>query len=55
VPCRFIPLTKDGQSLEDLYRTGNQVEIEEALAGWLRAQIERIERERGISGREGVA
>ena len=37
------------------YRTGNQIEIEEALASWLRAQIERIERERGISGKEGVA
>jgi len=55
VPCRFIPLTKDGQSLDDLYRTGNQIEIEEALATWLRAQIERIERERGISGKETVA
>lgn len=54
-PCRFIPLTKDGQTVEDLYRTGNQVEIEEALAGWLRAQITRIERERGISGNEGAA
>jgi hypothetical protein len=53
--CRFIPLTNDGQTVEDLYRTGNQVEIEEALAGWLRAQITRIERERGISGKEGAA
>ena len=46
IPCRFIPLTKDGQTIEDLYRTGNQVEMEEALANWLRAQIDRIERER---------
>lgn len=46
IPCRFIPLTKGGQTIEDLYRTGNQVEMEEALANWLRAQIERIERER---------
>src|SRR5215467_15790958 len=35
--CRFIELTKDGQTLENLYRTGSQVEIEEALANWLRA------------------
>src|ERR1700747_1582936 len=55
IPCRFIPLNKDGQTVEDLYRTGNQVEMEEALASWLRAQIERIERERGISSKEGVA
>jgi hypothetical protein len=53
-PCRFISLTKDGQTVEDLYRTGNQVEMEQALASWLRAQIERIERERGIAAKEGV-
>jgi hypothetical protein len=55
VPCRFIPLTKDGRTVEDLYRTGSQLEMEEALGNWLRAQIERIERERGISGKEGAA
>lgn len=55
VPCRFIPLTKDGQTVEDLYRTGSQVEMEAALADWLRSQIERIERERGISAQEGAA
>lgn len=53
--CRFIELTKEGQILEDLYRTGNQVEIEEALANWLRAQIERIEQERAVSGERGIA
>jgi len=55
IPCRFIPLTKDGQTVEDFYRTSNQVEMEEALAAWLRTQIERIERERGISRKEGAA
>lgn len=55
VPCRFIALTKEGQTVEDLYRTGSQVELEEALANWLRAQIERIERERGIAAKTGVA
>ncbi len=54
-PCRFISLTKEGQTVDDLYRTGNQVEMEQALAAWLRAQIERIERERGIAAKEGVA
>jgi hypothetical protein len=53
--CRFIELTQNGQTLEDLYRTGSQVEIEEALANWLRAQIERIERERALSGEQEVA
>jgi hypothetical protein len=55
VPCRFIELTKDGQTVEDFYRTGSQVEIEEALANWLRAQIERIEKERAGNGKAGVA
>ena len=51
VPCRFIPLTNDGRTVEDLYRTGSQIEMEEALANWLRVQIKRIERERGISNK----
>src|SRR5215467_1889091 len=55
IPCRFIPLTTEGQTIEDLYRTGNQAEMEEALGKWLRAQIERIERERGIASKEGAA
>jgi len=55
VPCRFIPLTQDGKTIEDLYRTSSQSDMEEALAGWLRAQIKKIERERGIAKQEGVA
>ncbi len=55
IPCRFIQLTKDGQTVEDLYRTGSQAEMEAALADWLRVQIGRIERERGISPQEGAA
>jgi hypothetical protein len=53
--CRFIELTREGQTLEDLYRTGSQVEIEAAMANWLRAQIKRIEQERAQSGERGVA
>ena len=55
VPCRFIQLTEDGQTVDDLYRTGSQVEMEEALACWLRAQIEKIERERGVPSQKGAA
>jgi hypothetical protein len=55
IPCRFIRLTEEGLSVEDLYRTGSQVEMEEALAKWLRAQIQRIERERAIAPSEGAA
>lgn len=55
IPCRFIPLNEFGLTVDDLYRTGSQVEMEDALAKWLRAQIERIERERGISSEQGAA
>jgi hypothetical protein len=55
VPCRFIPLTKEGQTVEDLYRMGSQIELEEALANWLRAQIKRIEQERAVAAKQGVA
>jgi len=55
IPCRFIPLTPDGLTVEDLYRTGSQVEMEDALAKWLREQIARIERERATSRGQGAA
>jgi len=44
-------LTEDGRTLEDLYRTATQAEIEEALISWLRSKIATIEGER----QEGVA
>jgi hypothetical protein len=55
IPCRFIPLTNDGRTVEDLYRTASQAEMEEALAQWLRDQIQKIERERGLAPAEGAA
>ena len=55
VPCRFIQLTNEGLTVDDLYRTGSQVEMEEALARWLRAQIAKIESERGLASKQGAA
>jgi hypothetical protein len=46
VPCRYIPLTEDGETIEDLYRTATQMELEQALSVWLRRQIEYFEAER---------
>lgn len=46
VPCDHIPITPMGDTLESLYRTGTQREIEDALGGWLRATIKRLETER---------
>jgi len=43
VPCWFIPLSKNGETADYYSRCGTQLELEEALAGWLRNQIRRIE------------
>src|SRR5277367_3214805 len=45
-PCIHIPLSPIGETLESLYRTGTQQEIEETLGSWLRAAIQRLEAER---------
>ena len=42
-PCRFIPLNENRQTIDYFYRCGTQVEMEEALAGWLRGQITGIQ------------
>jgi len=45
-PCRHIPLTDKGETIDYFYRRGTQLEslkLEEALAVWLRKQISRIE------------
>ena len=43
VPCHFIPLTAKGETADDFYRWGTQIEVEEALKNWLRKEIKRIE------------
>jgi len=55
VPCRFIPLTEEGETVDHLYRAGTQVELEAALASWLRKQIGRIERERSQAAQKQEA
>jgi hypothetical protein len=49
VPCRHIPLTRAGDTLDTLYRWGTQAEIEEAYGNWLQATIRQIEEERAKS------
>ncbi len=46
VPCDHIPITLAGDTLESLYRTGTQREIEDVLGAWLRKTIKRLEAER---------
>jgi hypothetical protein len=45
-PCIHIPLSLSGETLESLYRTGTQQEIEETLGLWLRTTIRRLEAEK---------
>ncbi len=43
VPCRHIPLTEIGKTLDSLYRTGTSEEIEQTLEIWLRKIIGQLE------------
>lgn len=52
-PCRLIPLTPKGETADYFYRCGTQLELEEALAGWLRDQISQIEEQRGRASKTG--
>ncbi len=45
VPCRFIPLNDKGETVDFLYRTATQIELEEALGDWLKREISRLEKD----------
>jgi hypothetical protein len=46
IPCRHIPLTESGETLDSLYRDSTETEIEETVGAWLKRTIERLEKER---------
>lgn len=46
VPCHFIPLNTDGDTIEDLELRDNQAKLEREVSAWLRAKINEIEQER---------
>ncbi len=50
VPCHFIPLNAEGDTVENL--EGNQAKLEESLKEWMRQKIREIEvqRENGSDG-----
>ena len=52
IPCRHIPFDASGETLDSLYRYGDQGEIEEVVGGWLRATIQLLEEERKAAQRE---
>lgn len=46
IPCRYIPLTEQGETIESFYRTGTQEELEAAVRQWLETMITQLEREK---------
>ncbi len=46
IPCRHIPFDASGETLDSLYRYGDEDEIEEVAGNWLRESIKRLEDER---------
>jgi hypothetical protein len=46
IPCHFIPLNQQGETVDSMERHANQLEMEEALKNWLRSTIARLQRER---------
>lgn len=44
VPCRHIRLNDQKETVESLYRTGTEEELETALRGWLTRTIQELER-----------
>jgi hypothetical protein len=45
-PCRHIPLNDEGETLDSLYSTGTDDEVEAAVVKWLRAEIRVLEKAR---------
>lgn len=45
IPCRFIPVGADGETIDSFYRHGTHQELEDALRRWLKATIARLQQE----------
>lgn len=46
VPCHFIPLNTDGDTIQELEQRDNQSKLEREVSHWLRAKIKELEEER---------
>ncbi len=42
-PCNYIPLNKEGDTIESLMRKGDQRRLREEVSNWLRATIGKLE------------
>ena len=43
IPCRHIPITAEGETVDYFYRWGTQEELEGAMKAWLRKKIQELE------------
>ena len=50
-PCHFIPLNEDGETVRSMIPQYTQVEVVEAVRGWLKSEIRRVEDLEGQPGR----
>ena len=46
VPCRYIPLNQQSETIQSLYRCGTPEELEAAVGEWLMNTIQKLELER---------
>ena len=53
IPCRQIPLNASGETLDSLYRYGDDHEIEDKLRNWLRTTIAQLEAQRSVRHYDG--
>jgi hypothetical protein len=44
IPCRYIPLSEHGETIDSFYRSGSQEELEAAVTNWLKRTISQMER-----------
>ena len=45
IPCRYVPLNDQGETIDSFYRYGTPEELEAAAGQWLRTTIQHFEKE----------
>lgn len=46
VPCHFIPLNKEGDTIDELEMEGNEARMANAVKSWLQGKISQLEAQR---------
>jgi hypothetical protein len=53
IPCHYIQLNENGETIEDLEAEDNEAKLERKVGDWLRAKIKEIEEERATQAMAG--